>query len=197
MYHNSDLGGTTAKEASAHALNLFTARNDLRSIRDENSVDDPRLARIEKTLAAYEALAANRTLAPAGTAPNPHPTSTVNHHAEFEAALEARDEAGYLGTTPAETIRALADELRAAQSPVFSSDLSIDTADGRTELTFCDGKYTFVLTEDTDYLIEIKRYGQAWSTNIVGPGRIVFGRAIGSLAALLCDAHSRFSGSAP
>jgi hypothetical protein len=119
------------------------------------------------------------------------PSSAVNYHAEFEAAFEARDAAGYLGTTPAETIRALATELHGARRSVFSSDLCVRNIDGNTEITFCDGKYTFVLAEDTDYLIEIRRYGEPWSTKIVGPGQVVFGRAIGSLAALLCDAYSR------
>lgn len=165
-----------------HALLIFAARNDLRSIVDETGNDDPRIGRIEQALAAYEALAADRTLCTSG------PSTGINYQAEFEAALEARDGAGYLGTTPAETICALADELRTAQQPVFSQDLSVRTADGLTEITFCDGKYTFVLAEDTDYLIEIKRYGKAWSTNIVGPGQIVFGRAIGCLAAILATA---------
>lgn len=129
------------------------------------------------------------TLASASTESSGH--GALDYHAEFEAALHARDEAGYLGTSPAETIRALADELRAVRQTIFTDDLSVATAEGRTELTCCDGKYTFVLAEDTDYLIEIRRYGRPWSASIVGPGQVVFGRAIGCLAAVLGDAHAR------
>jgi hypothetical protein len=181
----------TTPEAAAHALVIFVARNDLRSIRADSADSDPRIERIERALAAYEDLAAHRTLDPSEQAAHPDRTSAVDHRTEFEAALAARDEAGYLGTTPAETIRALAADLRTTRQPVFSANLSVRTADGQTEITFCDGKYTFVLAEGTDYLIEVRRYDQPWSTTIVGPGRIVFGRAIGSLAAVVCDAHER------
>lgn len=194
MFRMNDIDGATANQASTHALLLLAARSDLRAIKVEMEADDPRIERIDRALAAYEALAANRLLRAEDGAIDPVSTSAVNYRAEFEAALEARDEAGYLGTTPAETIRALAGELRTAQRPVFSSDLSVSSADEHTEITFCDGKYTFVLAEDTDYLLEIRRYGQPWSTNIVGRGQIVFGRAIGSLAAVLCEAHSRSAG---
>lgn len=176
----------SSPEAAMHALLIFAARNDLRSIVDETDNDDPRIARIEQALAAYDALAADRTLRTNG------PSTGINYQAEFEAALEARDEAGYLGTTPAETIRALSEELRDTRKPILPEDFSVKIVDGNTELTFCDGKYTFVLAEEgTDYLLEIKRYGKAWSTNIVGPGQIVFGRAIGCLAAIASDAFAR------
>ncbi|OAH45459.1 hypothetical protein AX777_17800 [Sphingobium yanoikuyae] len=187
MRQTRDFTGDALQEPSAHSAFLFAARGDLLSLRGELPNNDPRIERIEQALAACERLTAGRTLCSSETSPS----NAVDHRAEFEAALEARDEAGYLGTTPAETIRALADELRAVKQLGFPPDLTVRRVGDHTELTFCDGKYTFVLAEDTDYLIEIRRYGKAWSANIVGPGQIVFGRAIGSLAAMLCDIHAR------
>lgn len=176
-----------------HALLVQIARAHLKWFREHGESAD-RIDQIEQVLTAYEALAQAASPAPSVpqrvTTGRPR-TEAVDYRSEFEAALEERDAAGYLGTSPAETIRRLAEERDMIRRSLFSDDLSLTTVGGKTEITLCDGKYTFVLAENTDCLIEIKRYGEAWSANIAGPGQIAFGRAIGSLAGVLADAFQR------
>lgn len=189
---------STIRDASPdHALLIQIARAHLKWFRGTGE-SAPRIEQIEQVLTAYETLAqatSSEPLDPTPATPTPPRTAAVDFRAEFEAALEARDAAGYLGTSPAETIRGLAEERDTIRRSMFSDDLSVVTADGKTEITVCDGKYTFVLTEDTDCLIEIKRYGEPWSANIAGPSQIAFGRAIGCLAGVLADVlqHSHAS----
>ena len=176
-----------------HALLLQIARAHLKWFR-EHGESAHRIDQIEQVLTAYETLAqatSSEPLDPTPATPTPPRTEAVDFRAEFEAALEERDAAGYLGTSPAETIRGLAEERDTIRRSLFSDDLSVTTADGKTEITLCSGKYTFVLAEDTDCLIEIKRYGEPWSANISGPAQIAFGRAIGCLAGVLADACQR------
>lgn len=42
----------------------------------------------------------------------------VDYEAEFERAMEARDAAGWLGTSPAETIEGLSHDLREARAEI-------------------------------------------------------------------------------
>jgi len=172
-----------------HALLIQIARAHLRWFRDAGE-NAHRIEPIELALATYKMLAEAAMPNDAAATP-PGPEAEVDYRAAFETALEARDAAGYLGTSPAETIRRLAEERDAAHKTAFPDDLTLETVAGRTTLTFCGGKYSFVLDEDGDYLIEIKRYGHSWSSEIVGPGEIVFGRAIGCLARIVVDALQR------
>ena len=57
-----------------------------------------------------------------------------------------------------------------------------------TNVTVCDGKYTFVLDEGTDGLRDILRYGEPWMKEESGY-LVKYNRGIGALAAELNDAR--------